>query len=333
MADIEGMFNQVNVPKADRDLLRFLWWKGGDCNSGIIEQRRITVHPFGAKSSPSVAFYAFRETAAAQGSDLSPEARTAVHENFYVDDALKSTSEEATAINLAQELKTLCKRGGFNLTKFTSNSTAVMTAVGPEDRSKAMTRWTGRGESMPEERALGVKWETEEDLLKVSVDADELSSKPMTKSSMYDPLGMVAPTVICGRKIMQDLCKLGVGWDEQMTERQRSSWIEWLSSLEATESLQIQRCLKPDGFGKVTSFQLHHFSDASGWAYGSVTYARLTNEEGKVHVSFVKGTGHLVPLKSVTIPRLELMAAVTAVRTAALIEDALGTSSERDVTG
>ena len=336
-ADIEGMFNQVKVPNADRDLLRFLWWKGGDYRSGIIEHRKITVHPFGAKSSPSIACYALREAATQHGSDLSPEARRTVLENFYVDDVLKSTSDEPTAIKLIQELKLLCQRGGFKLTKFTSNSAAVVASVGPEARSKALTSWTDRSESMPEERALGVKWETEGDLLKVSVDIEKLRSKPFTKrgvlsavSTMYDPLGMVTPTVIRGRKILQDLCKLEGSWDAEMSDQQQLSWTEWLSSLQAVEPLHIQRCLKPDGFGKVASLQLHHFSDASEWAYGSVTYARLTNEEGRIHVSFVKGTGHLAPLKGVTIPRLELMAAVTAVRTAALIEDALGVSSDRE---
>ena len=190
---------------------------------------------------------------------------------------------------------------------------------------------------MPEERALGVKWETEEDVLKISVDVEKLRSKPLTKrgvlssvSSMYDPLGMVAPTVIGGRKILQDLCKMKGTWDEDLPEQELWRWKEWISNLEAIKPLHIKRCLKPKGFGKVTSFQLHHFSDASEWAYGSATFARLRNEEGEIHVSFVKGTGHLAPLKSVTIPRLELMAAVTAVRTAALIEDALGTSSERE---
>ena len=143
-----------------------MWWKGGDYRSGIIEHRKITVHPFGAKSSPSIACYALREAAAQHGSDLSPEARRTVLENFYVDDVLKSTSDEPTAIKLIQELKLLCQRGGFKLTKFTSNSAAVVASVGPEARSKALTSWTDRNESMPEERALGVKWETEGDLLR-----------------------------------------------------------------------------------------------------------------------------------------------------------------------
>lgn len=32
MADVKAMFHQVKVPQEDADLLRFLWWPGGDMN-------------------------------------------------------------------------------------------------------------------------------------------------------------------------------------------------------------------------------------------------------------------------------------------------------------
>jgi len=61
------------------------------------------------------------------------------------------------------------------------------------------------------------------------------------------------------------------------------------------------------------SSQLHHFSDASEAAYGSVSYLRLVNEEGRVHCSFLFAKSRLAPLKSVSIPRLELSAATLSV--------------------
>ena len=61
-ADIQSMFNQVRVPDSDRDLLRFLWWEEGKPANKVV-QYRMTVHLFGACSSPSVACYALRKTA------------------------------------------------------------------------------------------------------------------------------------------------------------------------------------------------------------------------------------------------------------------------------
>ncbi|XP_043246524.1 uncharacterized protein LOC122394039 [Amphibalanus amphitrite] len=336
MADVESMFNQVRVPESERDLLRFLWWRDGRPDSGVVEYR-MTVHIFGAKSSPSVACYALRETATDFAEEVSPEAVKTVNSNFYVDDVLKSTDDADMAISLAHDLKTLLEKGGFSLKKFTSNSSAFMSSIQTGDRSKAMQTCTGVGESLPEERALGVVWDTENDLLRVSINATSLRAKPLTRrgilsavSSIYDPLGLVSPTIICGRKILQDLCRTREIWDKEIPAQQRSDWMKWLSHLDATQDLCVPRHLKPAEFGGMATLQMHHFSDASEWAYGTVTYARFTDQQGDVHVAFVKGTSHLAPLKKITIPRLELMAGVTAVRVRLLIEDAMELGSETE---
>ena len=60
--------------------------------------------------------------------------------------------------------------------------------------------------------------------------------------------------------------------------------------------------------------ELHHFSDASNKGYGQCSYLRLTYDQYKIHCSFVIGKSRVTPLKTVTIPRLELSAAVISVR-------------------
>ena len=52
-ADIEGMYYQVRVPDAQRNLLGFLWWPQGDL-SKVIEEYQMNVHVFGAVSRPVV---------------------------------------------------------------------------------------------------------------------------------------------------------------------------------------------------------------------------------------------------------------------------------------
>ena len=80
------------------------------------------------------------------------------------------------------------------------------------------------------------------------------------------------------------------------------------------ESISIPRCFKPDNFNRVIRTELHHFSDASMESYGQCSYLRLVNEDGRIHCAFVMGKSRVAPLKPVTIPRLELTAAVCSVR-------------------
>ena len=334
-ADVEGMFNQVKVHEADRDLIRFLWFENGNI-SGRARHYRMTVHLFGATSSPSVACYALRKTAADAGDDFSQECTTTVIENFYVDDVLQSAPTDEEAITLAHELKDLCKRGGFNLTKFASNSQVVMEAIGNEDRSAEMKKWSSPLDELPTERTLGVIWCPEYDLLKLSPQVKSVKAKICSRrgllslvSSLYDPLGMAEPMVIQGRRLLQELTRKQMDWDAELDEEDRLAWTGWLSSLEGLDSLSISRCIKPKDFDSVTICQMHTFVDASEAAYGAVSYIRLTDMTGAVHVSFLKGKAHLAPLKVISIPRLELMAAVTGVRLNALISDALKIQLER----
>ena len=59
---------------------------------------------------------------------------------------------------------------------------------------------------------------------------------------------------------------------------------------------------------------MHHFSDASQLGYGQCSYSRLLNANNRSHCSFIMGKARVAPLKAVTIPRLELTAAVVSVR-------------------
>ena len=61
-------------------------------------------------------------------------------------------------------------------------------------------------------------------------------------------------------------------------------------------------------------YELHHFCDAFMLAYGSVSYLRAENAEGKIHCSLLLGSSKLALIRQMTIPRLELSAAVIAVR-------------------
>ena len=87
--------------------------------------------------------------------------------------------------------------------------------------------------------------------------------------------------------------------------------------------LKILRCYKPDDFGKPKSIELHSFSNASISEYGQCSYVRIVNDQQKVHCSLVIAKSRVTPLKPVTVPRLELTAAVVSTKISAFLQKEL----------
>lgn len=133
-------------------------------------------------------------------------------------------------------------------------------------------------------------------------------------SSVYGPLGFAAPFIFQAKLILQDLCRKKLDWDDEIPDEFLNRWQTWLEELSKLEQLAVDRCFKPSTLGEIASTQLHHFSDASQHGYGAVTYLRVEDNNGKVKCSFVMGKSRLAPIKPVTIPRMELSAAVVATK-------------------
>lgn len=146
---------------------------------------------------------------------------------------------------------------------------------------------------LPDERALGVQWAIESDTLGFRI---ILKDMPLTRRgflsticSVYDPLGIAAPFLLNGKKILQDLCRLKIDWDEEIDFEFCARWEKWRSQLSALEDFSMDRCVIPDGFGSVVSRQIHHFSDASATGYGQVTYLRSVDDKSNIHCAFLMG--------------------------------------------
>ena len=129
-------------------------------------------------------------------------------------------------------------------------------------------------------------------------------------SSIYDPLGFTSPFVLGERQLLQHLCNQNVQWDETVDEELKSQWIKWEMKLKQVENLQIPRCLQPPNFGRIVDISIHHFSDASEHGYGQCSYIRYVNEDGLIHCSLLLGKSRVFPKKLISVPRLELTAAV-----------------------
>ena len=275
MCDIQGMFHQVKVDVEHRNLLRFLWWDNPELKRDPVEFR-MTVHLFGATSSPGCANFALKTTADQYEETCGRAAANFIRRNFYVDDGLKSVASVEQAKDLIKNTKSLCQKGGFRLHKFTSNSREVVSSVPEEDRATDAKDHRLISNDTAVERALGVHWCIESDTLQFRI---IMQDKPPTRrgslstvSSVFDPLGLVAPFILGGKQILQDLCRDGVGWDDEVPDKLRSEWEKWRAELTALEKLRVARCHKPQDFEEVKNVELHHFSDACQKGYGQCSY-------------------------------------------------------------
>lgn len=77
------------------------------------------------------------------------------------------------------------------------------------------------------------------------------------------------------------------------------------------------------GFWKSHYSRIAHFSDARTMGYGQCSYIRLVDDQDKFHCSLLMAKSRMTPLRSITISRLELTAAVVSVRMNLLLRSEL----------
>ncbi|GAA6093679.1 uncharacterized protein LOC113069085, partial [Tachysurus ichikawai] len=146
-----------------------------------------------------------------------------------------------------------------------------------------------------------------------------------TLTSQYDPLGYIIPFTTRAKILIQDLWKQNLGWDELITPQPlKENWLTWLREIPNLAQLQFPRPYTSACADHPSAIRdLHIFCDASERAYGSVAYLRTTDNQGHAQVAFIMARSRVAPKKSLSMPRLELSAALTGAQLAKVIQTKL----------
>ncbi|KRY74245.1 hypothetical protein T4A_10366 [Trichinella pseudospiralis] len=286
------MFLQVGLREEDRDVCRFLWRKDGP--GGPIATYRLTRVCFGLACSPYLAMqvvnHHLREKRDCFGT---------VVDDIMADDLVVSCDSIEQARDFAHRSSELLASGGFHLAK---------------DRYSCL--W----------KTLGVSWNPQEDELtfrppELAASQNQETKRDLlrTAASVFDPLGGLTPFTVRAKQMFQSLWQTGMAWDDNLPAEVELQWLVWKLELNELHCIAMPRAYFP-------------FSPTEGVssmaAYAAVVYLRAVKTPDDVRVSFVTAKSRVAPLKKLSTPRLELMAALLCARLVCYVRKELALNVE-----
>lgn len=326
-ADCTKMYRSVYVEPSQWPLQRIIWRSNSHSPLKAYNLRTVT---YGLASSSFLAIRCLFQLARGC-EDTHPKISHIIKNDMYVDDLLTGadTLEEASYIckNIAEILKSGC----FELRKWISNDVSILHSVRSSETSYNILEF-GLDEIT---KTLGLSWSSHSDKLLYKINVDEQSNRSITKrsilsiiSQVFDPLGLISACTIIAKIMMQKLWIEGLSWDEPVSEKLKLDWIEYCKSLPQLNNIRINRqvcCAYPK------LLEIHSFCDASQSAYGTCVYVRSINSENKIFVHLLCAKTKVAPLKSLTIPKLELLGAYMLVKLVQKVIRALDVTISRIV--
>uniref|UniRef100_A0AC34G9R8 Reverse transcriptase domain-containing protein n=1 Tax=Panagrolaimus sp. ES5 TaxID=591445 RepID=A0AC34G9R8_9BILA len=302
MGDVQKAFLQIKVAPQHRQYLRFFWLKNVQeyLKSGFqptnIKEYQFGVVIFGSKISP---FFMNMALVVLFDSMEDKMLGEELKDHTYADNGAVTAETDEEAIYKAETTIAAFASVKMNFRGIMSNSDTVRKHFKVEPTQMSM---------------LGLQWDPSTDILKMDLTAKpSLNSKAITKRVVtaeigrkYDPLGFVAPVVLRYKTFLQKLWILNIGWDELLPPEMIEQW-----KLLMDEKISFETTRFNGSPFKNSSTEVHVFVDASMIAYAAVIYLLhkdLDSEAQKVEFLICKTK--VTPLKPMSIPRLELSAAL-----------------------
>ena len=311
VCDIAEMYQRIGITPEDKPFHRFLWRGTDACRQpDVFEFDRVV---FGVNSSPFLAQFVFQQHAK-RFMDEFPMAAETILKATYMDDSMDSVLDENEGVELHSQLSLLLSKAGMHARKWLSNCSKVLGEIPIQDRKAEVDL---DREYLPFAKTLGVWWFADQDVFTFKENAP--GDMKYTKrnflrkiATLFDPIGFLAPFTIRAKVLLQEMWAAGLDWDEEMDEPLAGSARDWFSELTDLTALRIPRCLLVKG-KQIDTVSLYTFADASEVAYGAVVYARYCYQDGSISTNIVAAKTRVAPSKATSIPRLELMGAVTGV--------------------
>ncbi|XP_014204702.1 uncharacterized protein LOC106636718 [Copidosoma floridanum] len=311
-ADISKMYRQIKVHPDNWDLQRIFW------HSKTHEEAhfRLTTVTYGTRPAPFLATRSLLQLVKDEGHRY-PQAARILTSGRYVDDIFGEAETSDELSEQALQLKELCMAGGLPLAKWHSNSPGFSYSNSSEESALSHDDCDAK--------VLGMVWKPLSDNLTFQCTLKPLSQTPTKRtilseiSQIFDPLGIVAPMIVAAKLIIQELWLLKITWDTPIPDALAQRWLQIRGDLAKLSGVTVPRWL---GAHPSSAVELHSFADASQAAIGAVIYLVMKSDSA-TSSSFVCSKTKVSPLKRMSIPRLELIAALILAKLTEYVTDQL----------
>ncbi|XP_070518810.1 uncharacterized protein [Cardiocondyla obscurior] len=290
-ADIEKMYRQILVNSQDRDYQRILW---RSFPSDPIKEYQLNTVTYGITSAPFLAIRTLQQLASNEKIQYPTGAEILLKET-YMNDILTGADTVLDAKEKLSQLIEICTAGGFTLKKWATSSVELSKLLPSATEQREVLKWhPAVGHTI-----LGLQWfpVTDSFCFKVQLANNATFTKRQILSEtarLFDPLGWLVPIVIRAKTLLQSFWLKKLDWDQPLPAEDQDIWKTFRNKLPEIEKISIPLWINTPAINY--KVDLHGFSDASQKAYAAVVYARVA------------------PLKTISLPRLELSAATLLVR-------------------
>lgn len=334
VADVEKMFRQIFIVPEDRHLQCILWRFDAADPVDVYELNTVT---YGTKSAPFLATRTLNQLAMDEEHQY-PLAARAATEDTYMDDVITGTDTIQAACELRVQLEEMTMKGRFRLRKWASNNPTVLEGISEDNLAIRLSEGIDLDPDSTV-KTLGLTWLPNTDQLRFKFDiplrsfSQQLSKRQVLSviATLFDPLGLLGAVITTAKTIMQLLWKFrnerdqALDWDQPLPSTVGEIWRAYYDQLPLLNDVRIDRCVT---IPEAIKIEIHCFSDASTKAYGGCVYVRSQDGQGGLKVRLLSSKSKIAPLKTQTIPRLELCGALLTAQLYEKIRDSIRTDAQ-----
>ncbi|XP_075159812.1 uncharacterized protein LOC142232963 [Haematobia irritans] len=304
--DIQKMYRQIKIHPDDSAYQRILFQEDP---KGPVQDYELNTVTFGVNCAPFLAIRTLRQLASDSELEF-PLVSKIIRRETYVDDILSGGYSIEETIESQKSLIKVLNSAGFPLKKITANDPKLLTHIHRDDLYDLdLLRFSESSSA----KTLGIKWNAMSDTFSYST----ISTQPHTSitkrqvlsqvAKLFDPAGWITPVIIRAKILMQQLWLETLDWDDEISPDSLRTWNTLLDDLAQIKIIEIPRWIQ---FMPNDKVQIHGFCDASKSAFCACVYLRFQTSTPTVLSNLYIAKSKVAPLKTVSLPRLELNGAL-----------------------